>query len=104
MTNTVQEPFSRVLPQHVLIRPPCLSEAHISEAVQVEKTAHHAGHVTVPETCSRSAGKTEKFVMGPIALLATVLLLALRSHNSDMAVHLSGQQYPNLSVHQTGGA
>ncbi len=49
MTSTVQEPFFRLLPQHVLVRPPSLSGAHISEAGQVEKTAHRAPDVTVPE-------------------------------------------------------
>ena len=76
MTSTVQEPFSRLLPQHVLIRPPSLSGLHISEAGQVEKTAHRPRHTTVPELVAVSTGKTEKFVMGPIALLATVLLFA----------------------------
>jgi hypothetical protein len=48
-TNTVQEPFSRLLPQHILVRPPSLSELCVSEAVQVEKTAHRPRRMTVPE-------------------------------------------------------
>jgi hypothetical protein len=48
MTSTVQEPFFRLLPQHVLVRPPSLSEAHISEAGQVEKISPRPRHMTVP--------------------------------------------------------
>jgi hypothetical protein len=73
--NTVQEPFSRLLPQHVLVRPPPLAGCISVKPGRSRKLHSPAAHDST-RTYSRSTGKTEKFVMGPIALLATVLLFA----------------------------
>ena len=81
---------------------PSLSELHISEAGQVEKTAHRPRHMSVPEHVAGSLQDRE-VRHGSNSAAGNVTPTSRAFPNSDMAVHMSGQQYPNLSVHQTGG-
>jgi hypothetical protein len=77
MTSTVQEPFSRLLPQHILVRPPPLVNC-------VSAKPCRAGHVTaqrcrsaVPERSRSFSGSQKNFaVEHPKAGPVTLLLLA----------------------------